>query len=244
MNGTRQTKRILIILGVVMAIIVIAGVLGKNYLLPWQKPLYDTRQALVKYMKKTHPKYHIVKQEVRKSYTTGGGFFPLPETVKPIARFVCDEEGFQYTVFASDGKVTSDTYARGKLGYEIEEFARKGFLEPRGIENVDFYFEFDVDDDKLPSEWSAYSDRFWVNINVRGQGTTPQSVGWLWDFCEFWRENQRFGANWSLRFDIYYDTNKNAGWDSSISIDHTEDFGSAESWYSEKTNIPNPKPIH
>lgn len=244
MNGTRQTKRSLIIVGVVMTIIVIVGVLWKNYLLPWQKPLYETRQALVKYMKKTHPNYHVVEREVKFSYTTGGGFFPLPETVKPYARFVCDEKGFTYIVHAFDGKVTGDTYPRHKLGYEIEEFARKGFLVPRGIDNVDFYFEFDVDDDKLPSEWSKYADGVSVTISVRGQGTTPQEVGWLWDFYEFWHDNQHFNSYWNLNFDIYYDTNPNAVWDSSISINHTENFGRAEYWYSEKTYIPNPKPIH
>lgn len=244
MSRLRRIPLGLKIVCIIIAVIAAAVALGMNYLLPWQIPLFKTRQALVKYMKKTHPKYHIVEQEVRNTYTTGGGFFPLPETVKPTARFVCDEEGFQYTVSAYDGKVTTDTYPRHKLGYEIEEFARKGFLEPRGIENVDFYFEFDVDDDKLPSDWLKYSGGFDVTVSVRGQGTTPQAVGWLWDFCEFWRENQQFSSNWSLIFEIYYDTNTNAVWDSKISITNTENFGSAEYWYSEKTYIPNPKPIH
>lgn len=244
MNGTRQTKRSLIIVGVVMAIIVIAGVLWKNYLLPWQKPLYDTRQVLVKYMKKTHPNYHVVEREVKYQYNTGGGFVPKPGSGVPTARFVCDEEGFKYTVSASDGKVKHDTYTRQKLGSEIEEFASQGFLEPRGIENVDFYCTFYLDDDKLPSEWSQYAGGIKVTVSVRGQGTTPQAVGWLWDFCEFWRENQQFSSNWSLIFEIYYDTNTNAVWDSKVSITNTENFESAEYWYSENTYIPNPKPIH
>ncbi|MDE6731893.1 MAG: hypothetical protein K2J77_03350 [Oscillospiraceae bacterium] len=195
-------------------------------------------------MKKTHPNYHIVEQDVRYQYNTHGGFIPESGSGVPTARFVCDEEGFKYTVSASDGEITHDTYARHKLGYEIEEFARQGFLEPRGIENVDFYCEFDLDDDKLPSEWSKYAGGFKVTVNVRGQGTTPQAVGWLWDFCEFWRDNQQFAPNLSLKFYIYYDTNTNEAWDSSISINHTNNFAGAELWYSEKTYIPNPKPIH
>lgn len=244
MNKLRRIPRELKVLCVIIAVIAVLGVLGKNYLLPWQIPLFNTRQALVKYLKKTHPNYHIVEREVEYTYTTGGGFLPQPDTVKPCATFVCDEDGFRYTVHAFNGKVTGDTYARAKLGSEIEEFARQGFLEPRGIENVDFYFEFALDDDKLPSEWSGYNSKFHVTLGVRGQGTTPQEVGWLWDFYEFWRDNQQFAPNWFLSFDIYYNTNNNAAWDSSISIDYTENFGSAESWYSEKNHIPNPKPIH
>lgn len=244
MNNTRKMPRGLKIVCILIAVIVVAGVLGKNYLLPWQIPLFNTRQALVKYMKKTHPNYHIAEREVKFIYNTHGGFVPETGSGIPTARFVCDEEGFKYTVSASDGKITHDTYTRQKLGYEIEEFARKGFLEPRGIENVDFYCTFDLDDDELPSEWSAYSDRFWVNINVRGQGTTPQEVGWLWDFYKFWRDNQPFNPNWILDFDIYYDTDPYSNWESSIVINHNNNFDSKEQWYAEKTYIPNPKPIH
>lgn len=244
MNKLRQMPRNLKIVCIVIAVIVAVGVLGKNYLLPWQIPLFNTRQALIKYMKKTHPNYHIAEQKVGFSYTTGGGFLPQPDTIQPYARFVCDEEGFNYTVHAFDGKVTRDTYARQKLGHEIVEFAREGFLEPRGIENVDFYCTFNLDDDELPFEWSEYNDKFWVTVNVRGQGTTSQEVGWLWDFYEFWRDNQHFNLKWNLKFEIYYDTKANATWDSSISISHKEHFDSKEQWYAAKTYIPNPKPIH
>lgn len=243
MGIIQRIPRGLIIAGIVIAIIAVVVVLGKNYLLPWQIPLFKTRQALVNYMKKTHPNYHITEREVKYKYNTGGGFVPKLGSGIPTARFVCDEEGFKYTVSASDGKVTRDTYARHKLGHEIKEFVKKDFLEPRGIENVDFYFEFDLDDDKLPSEWSNYAGRFKVTVNVLGQGTTPQEVGWLWDFYKFWRDNQRFNSDWSLVFDIYYDTNIQV-WDSRISIHNTENFDSKEAWYAEKTYIPNPKPIH
>lgn len=136
--------------------------------------------------------------------------------------------------------MTNNTYSRHKLSYGIEEFAKKGFLEPRGIENVDFYCEFRLDDDRLPSEWYNYSGWFDVTVYVRGQGTTPQAVGWLWDFYEFWRENQQFGSYWALNFEIYSDTNPNSVWNSKISINDTDNFGSAEYWYSEKNYTPNP----
>lgn len=244
MGRIQQIPRGLIIAGIVIAIIAVVGVLGKNYLLPWQIPLFKTRQALVKYMKKTHPNYHIVKEKVKYQYNTHGGFLHEPGSGIPNAYFVCDEEGFEYIVYAFSGKVTRDTYARDKLGYEIEEFVEREFLEPRGIENVGFYCTFDLDDNELPSEWSKYTGRFRVTISVRGQGTMPRDVGWLWDFYKFWCDNQRFNSDWNLMFHIYYDTNINACWDSSISISHKEYFDSKEAWYAKKTYIPNPKPIH
>lgn len=244
MDRIQRIPRGLKIAGIVIAIIAAVVVLGKNYLLPWQIPLFNNRKALIYYMKKTHPNYHIVKEEVKYQYNTHGGFVPEPGSGMPSAYIVCNEEGFDYTVSAFNGKVTRDTYARHKLGYEIEEFVKKDFLEPRGIENVDFYCEFDLDDDKLPSEWSKYTGGFRVTVSVCGQGTTPREVGWLWDFYKFWRDNQRFNSDWDLKFDIYYDTNTNVCWDSTISIHNTENFGSKEAWYAKKTYIPNPKPIH
>ncbi len=44
------------------------------------------------------------------SYTTGGGFFPKPETIKPCAYITFNEEGFDYVVSAFDGVVTGDNY--------------------------------------------------------------------------------------------------------------------------------------
>ncbi len=243
MNKLRQMPRRLKILCIVIVVIVVGGVLGKNYLLPWQIPLFNTRQVLIKYMKSTHPNYHIAEREVMYHYA-GGTIFPKLGTGKPSAEFVCDEEGFRYFVSAYDGRVTTDTYSRHKLSYGIEEFARKGFLEPHGIENVGFYCSFDLDNDKLPSNWYRYSGEFDVTIYVRGQGTTPQEVGWLWDFYEFWRDNQQFSSDWSLNFEIYYDTDPYTHYDSSISIWHSLKYGSKEEWYADKTYIPNPRPIH
>lgn len=75
MDKTQKMPRGLKIACIVIALIAVASVLGKNYLLPWQIPLFKTRQALVKYMKSTHPNYHIAEREVKFQYNTGGGFF-------------------------------------------------------------------------------------------------------------------------------------------------------------------------
>lgn len=165
----RRKRSTICALSVLGGVCLIIAVMVVRYNLP----LIKNRHVLIRYMKENHPNYHIAKEIVKYYYTTGGGFFLLPETVRPEAYITFDEDGFEYTVCAMDGKVISDTYAKHKLGHEVEKFIRNGFLEPRGIENVDFYFEFDLDDDELPSEWSEYTDRFWVHIHVRGQGTTP-----------------------------------------------------------------------
>lgn len=239
-RSKRGSIRVLSVIGGIAALFAVVTVLHENYLMPWQIPLYNTRGALIQYMKQNHPNYHIVKEEVKYQYNTNGGFLPKPGSGIPYADVVCDEEGFEYTVHAFDGKVTRDAYARNKLGCEIE-FAEKEFLEPRGIENVDFYCTFDLDK-VLPSEWSEYNDAFRVTIYVRGQGSTPREVGWLWDFYGFWRDNQHFNPNWDLRFYIY--SSPHTSWDSSISIRNTENFGSKEEWYAENTYIPNPRPMH
>lgn len=235
MNSKHQAKHTLIVLAIVAVVIAAIVILHKNYLMPWQIPLFKTRKALINYMKVTHPNYHIVKEEVKYSYTTGGGFLPQPDTITPRAIIVFNEDGFEYYVYAFDGKVTSDSYARNKLAYEIEQFAKEKFLELRGIENVEFYIPHLNDDRMLVTE---HTGRFRVTINVRGQGTTPREVGWLWDFYQFWRDDQPFDPDWDLDFKIYGDTDVNSTFESSISIHNTENFGSAEEWYGKNTYPP------
>ena len=240
MNSRRQTRIILIVLGSFAAFIAAITILWNNYLLPWQLPLHKDRKAIIEYVSEQHPNSKIAEEHIQ---YRASGYFIIFE-LKPDCYITFEENGFQYRVFASHGKVYNDIYSKMKLRYEVSAFINDEFLRPRGIKNVDFYSTFDLDDDELPSEWSEYNDAFWVTISVRGQGTTPQEVGWLWDCYKFWRDNQPFNPNWNLTFDIYYDTNPNACWDSSISIHNTEKFGSKAEWYAENTYIPNPGPIH
>lgn len=187
-------------------------------------PLYSNRRVLIQYMKEHHPNYHIAKEEVKYDYTTGGGFFPLPETIKPCANITFDEEGFDYVVSAFDGVVTNDNYAIKKLSYEIGKFAKEGFTEVRGIENVEFSCSsLDLD-----------NGNYNVTIAVCGQGKTPRGIGWLWDF----RDNQHFNHNWKLNFEIYRDLESDYYPDSTISIHSTEKFDSKEEWYANNTYPP------
>ncbi len=126
-STSRQRLKCGIICGLsIFGVIIAVFVLWKNYLLPWQIALFKTRQAIIRYVKKNHPNYHIEKEEVKYSYTTGGGFFPKPEKIKPCAYITFNEEGFNYVVSAFDGVVTGDNYTIKKLSYEIGKFAKEG----------------------------------------------------------------------------------------------------------------------
>lgn len=225
----RRKRSTICALSVLGGICLIIAVMVVRYNLP----LINNRHVLIQYMKENHPNYHIAKENVKYYYTTGGGFFPLPETVKPEAYITFDEDGFEYTVRAMGGQIISDTYAKCKLGHEVEEFLKNGFLEPRDIENIDFYFTFDLDDDELPLEWSEFDGRLGVRISVLGQGRSPQEVGWLWELYQFWRNSQHFSTGWGLSFDIYSDTEYRKR-SCSIFIKDDDKFINQEAWYAER----------
>lgn len=186
------------IFGIVTGVIALLIILGCNYLLPWQIPLFRNRQAIIEYVHENHPESKIFEEHIK--YRASGYviFFELI----PDCYITFEENDFQYRVFASSGKVSSDNYSRMKLWSEVRSFINDGFLEPRGIDNVKIYCEFD-DDDGLPSEWSEYSGDYKVVLSVYDQGNTPQKIGWLYDFYRFWKRKMPFSEKWQLNFEIY-----------------------------------------
>ena len=235
MNSKQKTRRYLIILGIVAAVVTVIAILRSNYLLPWQLPLYKDRKAIIEYVREVHPDSKIAEEHIEFGPTPGGIL-----SVQPDCYITFEVNGFQYRVFASNGKVFSDTYAdkyaQMKLWSEVETFINDEFLEPRGIENVDIYCDF-YNKHLLSSEWSEYNYSLDVLLSIYEQGSTPREVLWLYEFYEFWLENQCFSPKWSLKFDIY-GTSENAMYDSSLYVSSYSNAMSAAEFY-KRAYIPN-----
>ena len=202
MNSKRQIKLFLIIFGIAATVITAIVILHKNYLMPWQIPLYKNRKATIKYVRENHPDSKIYEEHIQYR-ALGYGLIILE--LKPDCYITFEENGFQYRVFSGNGRVLSDNYRRMKFWNDIEEFIDDKFLDPRGIEDVDVYCSFNTDDEKLPLEWSEYDDNYEVTlrINNQGIGIRPQDIGWLYSFYRFWDKEMPFSQKWYLTFDVY-----------------------------------------
>lgn len=172
----------------------------KNFLMPWQFPLFRDKTAVVKYVNREHPGSKVVEQNV--GYRVVGYFIPMG--IETDCEITFEKNGFQYLVEADKGRVYADFYNPRKLGNEVRLFIKENFLDPRGIENVDIYcsFSFNEYDVSVPEQWSEHNDYFYVQLFIRGQGTTLQDVGWIYDFYKFRSKDSIFSPNWEMRINV------------------------------------------
>lgn len=228
MNKTRKIPRWLKILCIDFAIwaalIAAVIILEKNYLMPWQIPLYKNRKAIIQYARDVHPGNKIVEEHLE--FVPSGWF-----SKKPDCYIVFEEGDIQYIVDASNGEVNTDFYNQRKLSAEVEKFVNENFLEPRGIENVKVGcdFGFNEYDGSVPEKWSEYNDYYTVRVSIHKQGTTPGEVGWIYDFYNFWNENTTFPPEWGMRIAIFGDAeDRQIG---ELYASYKSDFADAEDWY-------------
>lgn len=236
--GTKEQRLRRVVIPLVIIAIAISAIvlLWKNYLMPWQIPLYIDRKAILEYADEIHPGYKIAEEHICFGPAAGRYF-----AIEPDCYITFEENGFQYRVFAEDGEIYADNYARMKLQSEVETFINDRFFEYRGIKDVEIHCSFDTDDGELPSEWSECNDRFFVTMSIYNQGSTPKEVGWLYTFYEFWRENWHYSPEWVFDFDIY-STRRQSGYDCKLHANYISDYGSAAEMY-EDVYIPNPPPM-
>lgn len=199
---SRELKALCIIIAGIIAVTVIGGVLRKNYLLSWQFPLYLDRKAIIKYVREAHPDSKIAEEHIK--YKADGFYFFIFE-IYPDCNITFEENGFQYLVdYYHKEKRVIDYYNREKLTNDVRVFINEEFFKPRGIENVDVYCNYGFKSpSELPTEWSEYDDSYTVYLDIHDQGSTPQEVGWMYDFYKFWNDNSVFPPEWYLSFTLW-----------------------------------------
>lgn len=200
-RSMRNTFTLLIVfVGVTAAVFTAITILWRNYLTPMQLPLYKIRKALIEYVREEHPNSEIVKEHIRYGQT---GFAIIFE-VYPDCHIICEENGFQYEVrYGHRSKTIIDEYKKEKLTNDVRVYIDEEFFKPRGIENVDVRCDYHFNSpSELPNEWSEYDDSYTVNFHIFDQGSTPQEVGWMYEFYKFWKRNSDFPPEWYLSFNI------------------------------------------
>lgn len=200
-NGERQKRRkILINTSVIISIIALTVVCYKNFLMPWQFPLFRDKMAVVEYVNREHPGSKLVEQNI--GYRVVGYFIPMG--IETDCDVTFEKDGFRYEVSAKKGKAYGDFHNPRKLENEVRLFIKENFLDPRGIENVDIYcrFSFNEYHNAVPEQWSDYYDSYTVRLFIRGQGTTIYDIDWVYDFYKFWKKSMIFPPDWYLTISL------------------------------------------
>ncbi|MCH5208630.1 MAG: hypothetical protein J1F04_07070 [Oscillospiraceae bacterium] len=187
---SRILKRLLIVLSVIL---VIVGLCVWDIEIDppafWRTERIQDKRAILAYVTEKYPD----------AVQTGRGKFPLPKPAAPhqasIMYFSLD--GIDFHISAEYGKVVEDVYSKRRAESQFNAIIQDKFLKPRGIDaEVRYYFSGDYD---------VYPYTEWVGITLKvcNQGRSPQEVGWLYDFYNFWKEEGEFLSGYGVTIEIW-----------------------------------------
>lgn len=164
-------------------------ILNANLLFPWQWEARKNKRAILEYVHQNYPNAKIIHAHY--DY----GFNPWNKTSDYIA-FEWDD--VEFGVSAEDGRIAVDGYPGARAIHQFNKIIQDGFMKPRGIETAYTNYSF-LDNYKKAY---PYTGGLVVRITVFDQGTTPQEVGWLYDFYKYWRNEGDFLTEYWVEIDI------------------------------------------
>lgn len=184
----KKTVLIKILLSVA-AVIGICAILGANLLFPWQNEARKNRKATFEYVDTNHPdaKFIVAYYDSTK----------INFENKQYDRFVFEQNGIRFTIFAQDGRVTTDFYLKAFAEYQLYNTYIKPFTESRNITAEFNYTTSDLQDffENNPNADISQFDGgvgFGIELFKDEHSTNPQSVKWLYDFYCYCKENFPF----------------------------------------------------
>lgn len=187
----RKNIKKCIILSVIF--LMIAGFLilcNKAMLYPWQYQARQNRKAILEYARNTYPGAKII----RECYPSTK-FNP---TNKPYDLIWFEFDGVDFYIAARNGKVDydDDNYPEARATAQFDKIIKDGFLKPRKI-NSSVIYSFQDDYRK------TYPYTGCLYIELRARGSTPQEVGWLYDFYKYWKTEGSFLKEYQVNILIY-----------------------------------------
>lgn len=192
------TKKKIIVLSALLAII--AFCVWDNFINPpafWRADRQQDKAAILEYVKDNYP--DTIKRK-------GGKFpFQLPAGPQPYSVMDFELDGIKFYISARDGKVAIDGYPKARATAQIDEIIQDGFLKPRNITaSTDYNFRDSY------RETYPYTGGLGVEISIIDQGSTPQEIGWLYDFYEFWKKEGAFLKEYRVDILIFENHNEKA----------------------------------
>lgn len=206
---------LLYILGAFAAIVALVAVLNANLLLPWQRGARINKQVILEYAAEHYPNAEIVDQEFNSAH------FFVWNNFRDCIVFNWDDVEFGIT--AKSGSILVDGYCGARAIAQFDRIIQDGFLKPRGIKaNTDYSF-VDNYEESYP-----YTGGLSVQIAVFDQGSTPQEVGWLYNFYKYWKKEGEFLRLYAVEIDIIENKQRMCH----INFLNDDDFPDEEKFYS------------
>lgn len=191
--GKRRYKNsVLFFLCIIIAFIVLVLILNLNLLLPWQKVARRNKQVITEYAKEHYPGAEIVEQKFNSAH-----LFVWNNILDCI---IFKYDNLEFGITAEAGEILVDGYYGARVNAQFDRIVQDGFFKPRGITVQTIYGFSENYYEEYP-----YTGGLGVTVRVRDQGTTPQEIGWLYDFYKYWSKNGAFLDSYSVFIDIMVD---------------------------------------
>ena len=135
-----------------------------------------------------------------------------------------DLDGIEFGISAEYGEIVVDGYPEARATAQFDKIIKDGFLKPGKI-NSSVIYSFQDDYRKT----YPYTGNLYVELRVFNQGSTPQEVGWLYDFYKYWKTAGSFLKEYQVEI-LLYETNSKK--DSYIIIKNDSEFADENEFYS------------
>lgn len=190
-----KVARIQRITSVIVLIIGIIILCNQLMLMPWQWGARKNRKVILEYATEHYPNAKIIEEV----YPTAHIF--LWNNLEDYIVFKWDD--LEFGISAEFGKIVVDGYCGARAIAQFDKIIQDGFMLPRGI---DAYTRYGFVDNYY--ELYPYTGGLSVRITIPDQGTTPQEVGWLYDFYNYWKNEGAFLTEYGVQIDISADNQR------------------------------------
>lgn len=188
--SSNRKKRSLCCFGIIAVFVILIVLFNANMLLPWQYGARLNKQAILGYASENYPDAKVLEQH----YNTLT--FNLLKSASDDY-IIFKQDSLEFGIFARGGKITIDDYPRIRANSQFDKIIQDGFFKPRGID-VQTQYHFSDDYYKL----YPYTGGLGVTLRIYDQGSTPQELGWIYDFYKYWRDNATFLKSYSISIEI------------------------------------------
>ena len=154
----------------------------------WRFERQKDKRAILEYVKDTYPK--SVKR-------AGGDEFPI-QFMGPYFHSVMyfELDGLRFAVGAKHGEISFDNYSGMRVYTQIDKIVQDGFMKPNGIIAKTTYTFVDSYD------MYPYTGDLGVRVTIIDQGSTPEEIGCLYDFYNYWQSEADYLRDYLVHIDI------------------------------------------
>ncbi|MBD5113072.1 MAG: hypothetical protein HDT42_11180 [Ruminococcaceae bacterium] len=181
----KKTVLIKILLSVLAAVGIVL-ILNANLLFPWQKEARKNKRAVFEYVNVNYPDAKFIRSYYRTTQINLGN--PGHD------QFVFEQDGIRFPIFAEHGRIANDFYWKAFAEYQLYNTYIKPFEESRNITAKFNYIASDLqkffrNNPKANISQFDGSVDFVVLLHNNDSSTNPKSLGWLYDFYCYCKEN-------------------------------------------------------